>query len=187
MTEIVHKNYNGLSRHDNEGYLHALVSTFSEKDSHGDIIMPGAFKESIHRCKKNKKFPPGLYQHDVKLPVAKTVDAWEDDVGLHVIAKFNLDTQRGRDTFSDIKAGILTEYSIGFRIIDFKNKGNSREIYQVDWMEWSPVFMGANRNTETISIKDGFSIEASQQKNKIFKYRCLLQAYKSRNEIYRLS
>ncbi len=140
-------------QHKEEGIVHAVVSVFNVTDSHGDIIIKGAFRDSIERHKKRGTLPPGIFYHDCTKPVAKTVDAWEDNEGLHVIGKFNLDTQRGRETFSDIKAGILNEYSFGFRVLQQKKTKRGREILKVDWVEWSPVLIGANRCTYTASVK----------------------------------
>jgi hypothetical protein len=142
------------------GIVHAVVAVFGNVDEHGDVVCPGAFRKCIEHGKARGKLPPGVFYHDWSQPVAKTLDAWESEDGLHVVGQFNLETQRGRETFSDIKAGIITEYSFGFRTLRGEKKGDVRHILEVDWYEWSPVLMGANRETRTVGVKglgEGFS------------------------------
>ena len=93
------------------GMLEAIVSVFYNIDSYGDRMMPGFFNESI-----TKKLPKGVWMHDWTMPVAKTLEARElmpGDMmlpeklrslgGLYIKSQFNMETQRGREAFSDIK------------------------------------------------------------------------------------
>ena len=136
-----------------KGIVHAVVSVFGNADMHGDVVCCGAFKRSIEEGLGRGKLPPGVFHHDWTAPVAKTLKAWEAEDGLHVIGQFNLETQRGRETFSDIKAGIISEYSFGFQVVQHKQVDGRRHILDVNWFEWSPVLIGANRNTYTSEVK----------------------------------
>ena len=136
-----------------KGIVHAVVSVFGNVDAHGDVVCAGAFERSLGAARMSGKFPPGVFYHDWKQPVAKTIAAWEDFDGLHVVGQFNLETQRGRETFSDIKAGIITEYSFGFRVLVEEKSSEGRLIKDLEWYEWSPVLMGANRQTYTAGVK----------------------------------
>ena len=134
--------------------VHAVVSVFGNRDHAGDIMQKGAFARSIEAGKQKGKLPPGVAHHDWTLPVAKTLDAYEADDGLHVLSKFNSETQRGREMFSDIKAEIITEYSFGFRTVDSEQKDDGdRLIKDVEWFEWSPVLVGCNPATYTAGVK----------------------------------
>jgi HK97 family phage prohead protease len=137
-----------------QGRIHAVVSCFNNVDSDGDVMLPGSFKSAIEGGKAKGKLPPGVWAHNWEMPVAKTLDAYEDAEGLHVLAQFNLKTVAGHDAFSNIEQGIITEYSFGFRATDYDQKASGgREIKSVEWFEWSPVLVGANRNTRTVSAK----------------------------------
>lgn len=144
-----------LTKEDQEkGLLHAVVSVFGNTDSDGDIIVKGAFKSSIEKAKKRGKYPSGVWHHNWDQPVAKTLDMWEGEDGLHIKAKFNLDTQIGRETYSNIKEEIIDEYSFGFRTIQADRKDDGRRyISDLEMKEWSPVLWGANPATQTIAIK----------------------------------
>lgn len=137
-----------------EGTVHAIVSVFGNKDSDGDVVVKGAFARDIKAAKDRGKFPIGVWNHDLRTPVALTKDAWEDDEGLHVIGVFNLDTQAGRETYSNIKKGIIDEFSFGFRVREREHKNGTRFIKDVYWAEWSPVVIAANRATRAVAVKD---------------------------------
>lgn len=137
-----------------QGVVECVVSCFGNKDGDGDIVEKGAFSKTLERWTQKGKLPPGVWHHDWKAPVAKTLEAYEAEDGLHVKAQFNLETQRGRETFSDIKAGIVTEYSFGFKVLDAERKEGIRHIKEVELFEWSPVLIGANRETYTVGVKE---------------------------------
>lgn len=132
-----------------KGVVEAYVSIFDNVDLVGDIILRGAFAESIAA-----KLPKGVWSHNWDLPIAKTLEAREDEKGLYIKAQFNLDTQRGREAYSDLKFGTTDEFSIGFRVLDDEwREDGVRVIKKAKLYEWSPVLAGANPATELISIK----------------------------------
>ena len=148
-----------------EGIVDAVVSVFNNVDVVGDRILPGAFAKSIER-----KAPKIVWMHDWGAPVGKTIEAKElqpGDAGLpeqirtlgglRLKMQFNLETQRGREAFSDIKAGIIDEFSIGFSINEEQNNGGIREIVEATLYEASPVLYGANPETRLISAKSGLN------------------------------
>lgn len=145
------------------GIVHAVVSVFGNVDAESDVVHRGAFAKEIELGRTRGHYPPGVWSHDWKSPVARTLSAEEQDDGLHVIGQFNLETQRGRETFSDIKAGILTQYSFGYRPINPERKDGIRHIKELKWYEWSPVLHGMNDQTYTVGLKrllaDGMPFE----------------------------
>ena len=131
------------------GIIEAYVSIFNNIDLDGDIIKQGAFKDSL-----KSKLPKGVWMHDWNLPIAKTLKAEEDERGLHIQAEFNLETQRGKEAYSDIKFGIIDEFSIGFKVLDFEwDENDNRIIKKVKLYEWSPVLAGANPDTQLLDVK----------------------------------
>lgn len=132
-----------------EGVIEAYVSIFGNVDSDGDIIMRGAFLESLA-----KKLPVGCWSHEWDEPIAKTLEAYEDNKGLYVKAQFVMTVQRAKEAFELIKAGVIDEFSIGFRILDWEyDDAGHRVIKKVRLYEWSPVVAGANPDTELIGVK----------------------------------
>ena len=143
------------------GEVEAIVSVFNNVDSYNERVMPGAFTASLAR-----KLPKGVWMHNSALPVAKTIDAKELTAGnpllpeslkhlggLWVKGQFNLETQRGREAFSDIKNGIIDEFSIGYIVEQDDFRDGVRELKSLKLLEWSPVLVGANPATSAISAK----------------------------------
>lgn len=132
-----------------EGIIEAYVSIFNNIDSDGDIITRGAFLESLA-----KKLPKGVWSHNWDEPIASTLEAREDEKGLYIKGQFVLSVQKAREAFELIKAGVIDEFSIGFRILDWEyNDAGNRVIKKVKIYEWSPVLAGANPDTELIGVK----------------------------------
>lgn len=147
-----------------EGVIEAIVSVFNNEDFGGDTVEQGFFSESLQR-----KLPKGVWMHDWSIPVAKTIQAEEiaprdarlpeklsELGGLYVKGQFNLNTQRGREAFSDIEFGIIDEFSFGYDPVEFKmdEKTGKRRLIKGDIYEWSPVLVGMNPATQLLSVKD---------------------------------
>ncbi len=146
-----------------EGIIEAIVSVFNNTDEGGDVVRPGAFVKSLAR-----KLPVGVWGHDWEQPIAKTLVASELEPGdpllpvklsllggLYIKGQFNLETQRGREGFSDVKFGIITEFSIGYvpSKVLYNEADWTRELIECDLYEWSPVVAGMNPETALISAK----------------------------------
>lgn len=150
----------------NEGIVEAIVSVFNNVDSVGDRVKYGFFDQSLR-----DKMPKGVWSHNWNVPVAKTLEAKEllpgdpllpasltDLGGLYVKGQFNLETQAGRETFSNIKAGIIDEFSIGYTVQEETiAPDGARELIKGRLYEWSPVLFGANPATAVLGVKSGLN------------------------------
>jgi len=138
---------------DEKGIIEAYVSIFNNIDFGGDKIIPGAFSDSISR-----KLPKGVWSHNWDQPIAKTLEAREDQKGLYIKGQFNLDTQRGKEAYSDLKFGTIDEFSIGFRVQEYSyekiDDDEIRVLKKIKLYEWSPVLAGMNPDTELVSVKE---------------------------------
>src|SRR5690349_1312683 len=77
-----------------DGEFIAVVSVFGNKDSYGDIVMPGAFADSLAAWKASGNPIPVYYSHRMDDPdfnIGYVVDAQETDKGLQVHGKLDLD------------------------------------------------------------------------------------------------
>jgi len=149
------------------GIVEAIVSVFGNTDAGGDIVQPGAFKASL-----SKRTPKGVWAHQWDMPIAKTLEARETDKGLYVKGQFNLETQRGREAFSDIKFGIIDEFSIGYRVVEdsVNHDDGTRSLVTIDLYEWSPVLVGMNAETELLSIKSDVPATFAKQSENVLAY-----------------
>lgn len=123
------------------------ASTFGgEPDSYGDVIVRGAFRDSIEA--RPTKF---LYEHFE--PIGKQLEIREDDAGL--FGRWSIvDTQTGTDAYKLAKAGVLDSLSIGYMTLeaDYREDG-VRLLRKVDLFEVSAVAIPANRNAVITDVK----------------------------------
>jgi signal transduction histidine kinase len=97
--------------------------------------------------------PLGLAYHRTDRPVAKTLDAWETGNELHVLGQYNLETQDGREMFSNIKGDFVRSYSHGFLRPKIERVDRIKRIHDLEWREWSPVTFPSNEATYTVGVK----------------------------------
>jgi HK97 family phage prohead protease len=130
--------------------IEAYVSIFDNVDLVGDKIIKGAFEESLRN-----KLPKGVWAHNWDEPIAKTLSAVEDEKGLLIRGQFIEGVQKSDEAYKLIKAGVIDEFSIGFRVLDDEwEEDGTRIIKKAKLYEWSPVLAGANPDTELVSVKD---------------------------------
>ena len=127
----------------------AYASTFGNKDHHDDVIMKGAFVDSLKR-----RTPKLAYQHDVTQLVGVIKAAEEDDTGLLVRGEF-LDTTLGNDVYKMVKAGAINQMSIGFATNESSyNDDGTRMLKSIELYEVSFVTFPANEQAQVTSVKN---------------------------------
>jgi LysM repeat protein/phage head maturation protease len=156
------------------GVVEAIVSVTGIEDRVKDTIEPGAYTKTLE-----DRIPRGCWGHDWLVPISKTVaikelmpgdpnlpatlrsgKAWPAEAGaLMVQTQFNLETQRGREAYSDVKFfGQDQEWSIGYNVppggATVDPKTGRRSIKQLVLHEYSPVLHGAMPEAVTQSVKD---------------------------------
>lgn len=124
-----------------EGY----ASTFGNVDLGDDIIERGAFTTSL----KNTPEVPVLWQHDMEVPIGKSVEMREDENGLFVSAILpKKDTFVSGRVMPQMEVGSIKEMSIGFMIndADIQKMGDKyvRVIKDIDLFEFSLVTKAMN-------------------------------------------
>ena len=99
------------------GEISGYASAFGgPPDSYGDIVRPGAFAKSLASHRAGGTKPLMLWAHDPsEVPIGTWSEFREDDFGLYVAGKLNLEIARGREVHSALQAKSLAGLSIGFR------------------------------------------------------------------------
>lgn len=171
--EILRKSlgYSLKAANESDGILEAIVNTLTLVDRTDERTMPGIFNESI-----SKKLPRGVWHHRWDQPIAKTLEASEIPAGdsrlpeesrayggLYIKAQFFPDIEDSWQAFLKIKAGLIDEFSIGYRMIEtsYNQEEEVLNLIKGEWYEWSPVLVGANQATSVLSIKssDGLTLQ----------------------------
>ena len=175
FTETQYKSMPGqISTNEALGIVECFSAAIGNKDSVGDICLPGCFDASLRRRK-----PRVVWGHNWNEPIGKVLDIYEvgpNDPrlpakmrangvgGLYTRVQFNLKSERGREAFNNITFfGEDQEWSIGYKTLDafFDSKKQANLLKEVELYEVSPVLHGANQLTGTISIKSDESIKSA--------------------------
>lgn len=96
------------------------------------------------------KNPVVLWSHNIaELPIARTVDLKEDDLGVFAIAEFDKQSQRSMEIFSLFERKFLNAFSVGFlrknyQMADAGNGEKGLEITEAELYEYSAVSVPAN-------------------------------------------
>ncbi|MFA4974586.1 MAG: HK97 family phage prohead protease, partial [bacterium] len=92
------------------GVFEGYASVFGNVDAGGDVVERGAFAKTLKERGSKVRV---CHQHDWKDVIGKPLELREDDRGLYVKAQLVLDVQRAREDYALMKAGALTDLSIG--------------------------------------------------------------------------
>lgn len=122
-----------------DGVFEGYASLFNIEDLGGDIVMPGAFDESLRaRTSSGIKL---LWQHDLAQPLGTWLSINEDRRGLRVKGRLNLEVAKSREILSLMREGAVDGLSIGFRTkaAHRDKKMGVRRLYKLDLWEISLV------------------------------------------------
>ena len=144
-------------------------SSFGNLDSDGDIMMPGAFKRSIQDWGPNgKERIKHLQNHNPNLPLGRITVLKEDDFGLYYESKL-VETSYGMDFIKLAEAGIISEHSIGFNILNEQKGQGGNEIKDVKLFEGSSLTAwGANEVTPFLGFKGEKDIDELKEEIRKF-------------------
>jgi hypothetical protein len=148
-------------------------AVFDNLDYQRDVIVKGAFRETLREWKKRGKWPKMLSQHggwspDDMLPIGQWTSMAEDDKGLYCAGKlFALDTERGRYLHEGLKSGELDGLSIGYEVksFDFGTKPEEprRTLKKIALWEVSVVTFGANDQALIDQVKSAADIKTIRE------------------------
>jgi HK97 family phage prohead protease len=96
------------------GVFEGYASLFGEADLGKDVVMPGAFRDSLKT--RGAAQVRLLWQHDPAQPIGRWLSIAEDLRGLRVRGQLNLAVERARDIHALMRDGAVDGLSIGFRV-----------------------------------------------------------------------
>lgn len=143
-----------------DGTFTGFASTFGgKKDAYGDIVVAGAFKETINKNGWGGNGIKMLWQHDSADPIGIWLSLSEEKKGLRVQGQIATKTSRGSDAYELMKIGAINSMSIGYNVVDYevikeKNGDQTRLLKTVDLLEISLVTFPANTNAVITGVKD---------------------------------
>jgi uncharacterized protein len=95
-----------------DGAIEGYASLFGEIDQARDMVMPGAFTQTLKQ--RGLRKIPMLFQHDPGEPVGVWLEIAEDFRGLKARGRLIPDVARARELLSLLKAGAIDGLSIGY-------------------------------------------------------------------------
>lgn len=140
------------------GIVSGYASTFGNIDRVGDIIADTAFDRTIQDHKNRHNRPIRMYFNHNRNMVLGSIPIDKvrvDSRGLFIEANINLETQLGRETYELLKAGDLSDFSIGFHEIEFSFNFETgiNTILEIELLEISVVTEPANQEAMVTDIK----------------------------------
>jgi HK97 family phage prohead protease len=132
-----------------------FASTWGDPpDAYGDVIVPGAFAESIGT--RQTKF---LYEH--REPIGRQLELREDAVGL--FGRWAIvDTVAGTDAYKLAKGGVLDSLSIGYTVDESEYRDDGvRLLKRLTLYEVSAVAIPANERALITDVKADLEVRAT--------------------------
>lgn len=141
-------------------------AVFDNVDAYGDMIVKGAFAETIAYAKSSGQWPAMLMQHggwgigaDDMTPVGIWTSLEEDGIGLKVEGKLAA-TDRGKEAYALLKMDprpAINGLSIGYIVKSYEPRSRPeeprRKLTKVDLMEISLVTFPANPKARVANVK----------------------------------
>lgn len=122
-------------------YIEGYAST-NDVDRAGDVVPASVWEAGMKNYLKN---PIILSQHDHDDPIGRMVEHKLDSKGLWIKARISA----AAEVFNLVKDGVLSAFSIGFRVIDAEYNAATElfVIKELELMEISVVSVPCNQNT----------------------------------------
>jgi len=150
-----------------EGQFEALVSVTGNKDSYGDVVMPGAFDETLAEWKASGNPIPIIWSHRYDDPdnhigfvleaAEKTIDG---KTGLWVKGQLDTDddAKRAKQVARLLRGKRVTQFSFSYDVLEGAHAksdtlGDYYELRKMKLYEVGPTLIGANQETELLNAK----------------------------------
>jgi len=139
------------------GTIKGYASTYGNVDRSNDVILEGAFDQSIQDYKNKNRPVKVYYQHntyDMPIGGIKPENIYSDKKGLFVTMDINKNVQRGNEVYELAKQGVLSDMSIGFNVDNYDyQKDGVRCLKNLTWWETSIVGEPANVDAKVTEVK----------------------------------
>lgn len=147
-----------------DGQFRAIVSVFDEVDSYGDVVVKGAFAETLNEWADRGDEIPVIWSHDWADPfshLGTVKSATETERGLEILGEIPQEDRdanpRAAQVYRLLKERRITQFSFAFDVLDgaeVEKDGKSfYELRRLKLHEVGPCLLGVNQATELIDAK----------------------------------
>lgn len=134
-----------------DGAFSGYAAKTGNIDRGGDIILRGAFEESLKTLDPSKVRV--LWQHEWDEPIGRTFTIQEDEYGLKVTGELILEVARAAETRALVMKDAIDGLSIGFYVDDFSYENEVRIIKKATIVEYSFVTFAMNQDAIVTDMK----------------------------------
>lgn len=145
-----------------EGQFTALVSVFGNEDSVGDVVMPGAFTDTLAEWKAKGDPLPVIWSHDWGDPfshIGFVTDAKETAQGLEVTGQIEdlAENEKAAQVYRLLKGRRVRQFSFAYDVLDGGwGERDGQDVFELRKLavhEVGPTLLGANQETELLAVK----------------------------------
>ena len=164
------------------GIVEGYASTWTKTpDSYGDIVIKGAFTETLKKRKATGHPFPLCFNHDFDQIIGAVFEAEEDDYGLKIRASF-LNTPAAQEKRELVKEGIVWQFSFAYSVLgseapteEEKKQGIVQKLTKLDLYEVSLVPVPANQTAIVTEVKNDEEVEVKAGKRNSAKDEALIR------------
>ena len=164
------------------GIVEGYASTWTKTpDSYGDIVIKGAFTETLKKRKATGHPFPLCFNHDFDQIIGAVFEAEEDDYGLKISASF-LNTPAAQEKRELVKEGIVWQFSFAYSVLgaeqpteEEKKQGIWQKLTKLDLYEVSLVPVPANQTAIVTEVKNDEDVEVKAGKRNSAKDEALIR------------
>ena len=140
-----------------DGTFSGYASVFGVEDQGSDIVLAGAFTQSLATMAANKQVLPMLWNHNPAEPIGVYTSLREDSHGLFCEGKFALGVQRADEAYKLTKLGAVSGLSIGYitKQYEIDTTLHVRKLKELQLMEISLVTFPMNESSRIDAVKSG--------------------------------
>lgn len=139
-----------------DGFFSGYASVFGNEDSYGDIVVKGAFADTLAEWQAKGRFPPCLWNHKTDEPIGIYTVMQEDEKGLYVEGRLLVnDVVRAKEVHALMKVKAVDGMSIGYSTIKRNVDANTgiTELLELKLWENSIVTFPANDLSRIGAVK----------------------------------
>lgn len=151
-----------------EGTFEAIVSAFGNVDSYGDVVVKGAFADTLTEWDERGDPIPVIWSHmstDPDFHIGWVEKAEEREQGLWVRGRLDLDSPKAAQVFRLLKGRRVTQFSFAFDVLDAAEvvvDGKTVfELRKLKLYEVGPCLIGVNQETELLTVKAAIEAQAA--------------------------
>jgi HK97 family phage prohead protease len=131
------------------GQFTGRASVYGNTDSYGDVVMPGAFTQSLKDLGGEIVV---LNQHNPSDPIGKA-ELIDTPTSLNAVGQLVLDLASAKEAYVRLQNGLIDGISIGYEVLKEVYVGNVRQLQEIKLWEISLVTFPANQFARVTDVK----------------------------------